>query len=103
MGVLLEIYMKVSGESVRGFNHSEMPDENETIEDSLDLDKLIPIIHSASYYFRTPKDCPFGRGNWILDIRAKDGQMYCFKYPKEMTESRFIEFLKPLLSRMNRG
>ena len=45
-----------------------------TTADSLDLDKLIPIIHSASYYLRSPHDCPLGRGNWMLDIEAKDGQ-----------------------------
>ena len=88
---------------VHGFNHPDMPIENETIEDSLDIDKLLPIIRCASYYLRSPKDCPLARGNWMLDIEAKDGQMYCFKYPKEMTEERFVEFLQPLLSRLKKG
>jgi hypothetical protein len=95
--------MNVKMQEVHGFNHAAIPEAHETIADSLDIDKLIPIIHCASYYLRSPEDCPLARGNWMLDIEAKDGQMYCFKYPKEMTEERFIKFLEPLLSRMNRG
>lgn len=90
-------------QEVHGFNHAELPKAEETIADSLDIDKLIPIIHSASYYLRSPQDCLLARGNWMLDIEDKDGQMYCFKYPKEMTEERFVEFLQPLLKRMKRG
>lgn len=95
--------MQFSVKKVYGFNHPNPPVENETIEDSLDIDKLIPIIGSTSYYLRKPQDCPVGRGNWVLDIEDKDGQIYCFKYPKEMSEQRFVEFIQPLLSRLNRG
>ncbi|HEY2811795.1 MAG TPA: hypothetical protein VGJ00_10465 [Rhabdochlamydiaceae bacterium] len=95
--------MQIVGEKVQGYNHSEMPEAGETIADSWDLDILLPMIRSASYYFRSPQDCPFARGNWLLDIRMKDGQLLCFKFPKEMTEKRFIEFLQPLLLKMNKG
>ena len=94
--------MNVKMQEVYGFNHSAMPLPEETIADSLDLDILIPMIHSCSYYLRSPQDCPLARGNWILDIESNDGQIYCFKFPKEMTKERFIGFLQPLLSRMNR-
>jgi len=92
--------MQVIGESVEGFNYKGIPEENETIEDSIDVDKLIRIIYSTSYYLRSPQECPFGRGNWILDIRTKDGQMYCFRYPKEMSEEQFLKYLQPLLSKI---
>ncbi len=95
--------MQIIRREVHGYNHAEMPEENETIADSLDIEVLLPIIHSVSYYLRSPQDCPLARGNWILDIEAKDGQLYCFKYPKEMSEGRFVEFLQPLLSRLKRG
>ncbi len=82
---------------VPGFTRSEIPEGNETIANDFNLDELLIISKEISYYYRAPEDCPFNRGNWILDIEFKNGQLMCFKYPKEMTEEQFVAFIKPLL------
>lgn len=77
---------------------NRIPDDNETIEDFIDLNKTMPHVASIAYYFRAPEDCPFARGNWILDLKLKDGNITCFKFPKEMSEDHFLKFLIPLLN-----
>jgi hypothetical protein len=57
------------------------------------------VIKYLSYYFRSPEDCPFGRGNWIIDLFSeRDNQIpiICIKLPKEMTKEQVKQFIKPL-------
>jgi hypothetical protein len=91
--------MHILEHEVNVFNRKTMPKDGETIADDINFDKLLPIMHSLSYYYRDPEACPFNHGNWILDIQFKDGDIYCFKYPKEMTRERFVEFIQPLLDK----
>lgn len=95
--------MNLTLQKVHGFNCSTIPNQSETIVDHIDLEKLMPHVHSVSYYLRSAKDCPLARGNWMLDIQMKDGAVVAYKYPKEMTEESFIKFLQPLLTQMIRG
>ena len=44
-----------------------------------------------------PPEHPVNRGNWILDLEFNNGHIICLKYPKDITEIRFKEFIKPLL------
>lgn len=91
--------MKVTMKQVQCFNRHSIPEEGKTIDDDLNIEDVIKNSKFMDYYFRKPKDCPFGRGNWILDLTLKDGTIISYKYPKEMTEERFLEFLKPLMDR----
>ncbi len=81
-------------------NRDSIPEEGETIsDDGIDVDSLIKQTTYIEYYFRKPEECPFGRGNWIVDMHFKAGGILCFKYPKEMTEDRLLCFLKPLIDK----
>lgn len=91
--------MQIMGKSVQCFVAERIPRDDEVISDDLRIDELMKITNSISYYFRDPNDCPFGRGNWILDLHLNDGQTWCFKYPIEMTIEHFLNYLKPLLDR----
>lgn len=91
--------MEVILQEVKVFNVDKEIGCNETIDDYLDLDKLAELMISFCYYYRSPKDCPFGLGNWIIDIHTKDDKISAFKFSKKMTEKRFVDFLKPLTDR----
>ena len=86
----------IVGYEVQCFNRKNEVKEGEKISDDIDVELLFSIIQSYAYYFRKPEDCPFGRGNWMLDVHTNEGRTISFKYPKEMNEERFIEFIKPL-------
>lgn len=92
--------MEIVHIEVNGFTMKVMPKNNETIEDHMYIDALLENGSSFTYYYREPHDCPFGKGNWILDMIGKDGEITCFRFPKQMTEKRFLKFLHPLLSRI---
>lgn len=89
--------MKLKIQQVDCQVREDIPPENETIEEDFHLDILVSMIAEINWYFRLPEECPFNRGNWILDITLLDGTLKCFKFRKEMSEERFREFLKPLL------
>lgn len=92
--------MTITCETFEGGTFTKIPDLSETINDYFNLDMLVPEIHYINYYFRDPRVCPLARDNWILDMRMIDGALLCFKWPKEMTEEQFVNFLKPLLNKM---
>jgi hypothetical protein len=92
--------MKVKIQKVDGWHQDTIPEENETIEDSIYLDELMTVLKSVSFYLRPARDCPFGRGNWVVDLTLKDDNIICIKYPIEMTDTELRRFLKPLLDRL---
>jgi|FreactTroBogLake_1042271.scaffolds.fasta_scaffold10853_2 hypothetical protein len=94
---------KIYINNVDCFVKKNIPKENETIEDEFNLKGLLKIIQCINHYYRKPEDCPFGRGNWILDIYTKEGSIKCFKYPIKMTEEHFISYLKPLLDKLTKS
>jgi hypothetical protein len=95
--------MKATIQSVHGFVHDEIPKEGETIADHLHLDALLPNVRCVSYYLRSPQECPFGRGNWLVDIEMCNGQLFCLKYPKEIEQEHFVGYLEPFLSKLVRA
>jgi len=70
--------------------------DEETIADQLRMSELEKDMRGFSYYLRAPEDCPYNRGNWIVDIEFNDGAAVFLKYPREMTKERFEKFIKPL-------
>jgi len=92
--------MKIGIVKVQAYNRDSIPEDNVTIADDLDLDKLCPNIKSVEYYLRSKEDCPLGRGNWMLDITLKQGSLVAYKYPIEMLEEKFVKFIQPLLARV---
>jgi hypothetical protein len=89
--------MELKVTKVDCFNRDSIPDENETIADDLNFDELVKNIKSMNIYFRYPRDCPFARGNWLIDLQFKDGGLLCLKLPKEMTEEKVHKFCHPLI------
>lgn len=94
--------MKIIGEKVECSNRYEIPLEGETIADDFKIELMLPHIDTVNYYLRKQEECPFNRGNWIIDIRFIEGNLFCIKLPKEMTEENVIKFIKPLTDLLNK-
>jgi hypothetical protein len=91
--------MELIVQEIVGRHYDEPIQDNETINDFLDIDAVVKVASSIAYYLRYKQDCPYGRGNWILDIYCKNDEIVMLKFPKDMTEERFALFLKPLIDR----
>lgn len=94
--------MTVQIQKVSCLVKNSIPDENTTIKDEIDLDSLIPNVKSINYYERKAKDCPFARGNWILDLEFKKGGTLCFKFPLEMKKTAFVAYIQPVLDKFTK-
>ncbi len=70
--------------------------DGETIDEVLKIEQIKAYVEKIQIYFRDETQCPFGRGNWIIDLYFKNGQMTCLKFSPDITENRFKEFVKPL-------
>ena len=82
-----------------------IPEEGITIEELINMElikKYSEHILEACFYFRYPEDCPYNRGNWIFDIKFSNGNIACFKLPKEMTEEHVRKYLAPFFDVMNK-
>lgn len=70
--------------------------DGETIDEILKLEQIKAYTEKIQIYFRGETQCPFDRGNWIIDLYFKNGQMICLKFSPDIPENRFKEFVKPL-------
>jgi hypothetical protein len=86
--------MQITGENVDCLNRNNVPDKHETIMEV--IDKVDDVI-SIDIYLRESIDCPFGRGNWLIDVRFKDKSLVCIKLPKEMSQEAVNAYCQPLL------
>ena len=84
-------------EEVECSNRKEIPLENETIADDFEIEKMAPFIKQVSVYLRDSFECPFGRGNWMIDMRFLDGRLFSIKLPKQMKEDDIKKFVQPLI------
>lgn len=87
--------------AVNAFYMRKVPEKDVNISHHLDIDKMLLRTKAINYYKREKNECPLGRGNWVLDIIFLDNDLICIKYPLEMTESHFMDFIKPLLDAFN--
>lgn len=94
--------MILTAKMVVGVNRCSIPDENETIEDDFDLKQLKPLIENLVVYTRDKLDCPFGRGNWLINLYLKDNSIYAIKLPKEMSQEHIKKYIQPLLNFLKR-
>jgi len=85
---------------VNGMVRDSIPEPHETIEDDFYLDRIIPVLRDYSVYRRSPEECPFGRGNLVLDMHLKNGEIYAIKFPLSMTRKQLTIYLKPLRKRI---
>lgn len=81
---------------VETMNRNQIPTADETIENDIDLDAIVPNITEVKAYFRSPEKCPYKRGNWIIDIILFGSQLNCMKLPKEMSKEEVLRWLEPL-------
>lgn len=86
---------------VSGLVRTEVPGDGETIATDFDINQMAPDIKEVCMYYRSKEDCPFGRGNLILDITHQDGGIFCIKFPFEMTEQHLMDYIKPLVDEIN--
>jgi hypothetical protein len=88
-------------QEIDAFNRHDIPKQGETIvDDIVNLEKTIPLVKCLDIYFRDKEACPFGRGNWIIDIIFSDSQALMFKLPKEMSEKQVMDYSKPLIEKL---
>lgn len=90
--------MKFIVEKFECLNRLSIPPEGKTIADEFDIDKMVPLISRVDVYLRDPATCPFGRGNWMIDIRFSAGNLFSIKLPKEMKEDQVDKFIEPLVN-----
>ena len=86
---------------VYGTNRESIPKENETIEEILKINDVLPLITDVVIYLRIPEQCPYNRGNWVIDLGFKNGEIFAIKLPKEMTEEQVVKYAKPLIDKLN--
>ncbi len=91
---------KTRGMHVPGKARSTIPKEHETILDDFEfnLKKLKQICIGLNIYQRSPEDCPFGRGNWVIDLMDRHNMRgLSIKLPLKMTKAQVDAYCKPLL------
>ena len=94
---------QVLGRDVNTVNRNEVPSENETICDDMDVNLASEFFTSVKVYFRDKDECPFNRGNWIIDFFTCGDTMipiFCMKLPKSMTEEQVKRWVKPLVDKL---
>ena len=93
--------IKFAAKEFHCYVSDKIPIDHETIADELNINYLVDMSFRISYYLRSQEDCPFGRGNWIIDFELKNGQLIAFKYPKDISVDDFNKFIKPLIDKCN--
>ena len=89
--------MEVIIQEVDGQTPKHMPGEDETIADYIHLDELNKHIDGIDVYKRSPEDCPWARGSWMLDVMLKNGQLMCWRFPIEMSAEFAKKFFAPIV------
>lgn len=89
---------EIKFEEVSGVNRKEIPPPGSDISEIMNLTPdMIDAIVKVNIYLRDARDCPFARGNWLIDIRCKNGEMLCVKLPKEMPRDSVRGYAAPLI------
>lgn len=83
---------------VQTMNKKDIPLPNETIEDDINIDELSKVISSFNVYSRSKEECPWNRGNWIIDFFSSGNPfpMFSLKLPIIMTKEALAQWLLPL-------
>jgi len=88
---------------IYSINRSSAPLPNETIKDDMDIEGLLKLFKTYKVYSRSKEECPFHRGNWVIDFFTPDNSTipgFCVKLPAYMTEEEVLKWLEPLKNRM---
>lgn len=86
-------------QEVNGVTRQSIPKENETIFTDFNQDLFKKAVDITCYY-RPKEECPFNRGNWMIDIVTSNEMSFrimCIRLPKEMTEDQVMKYSKPLI------
>lgn len=87
---------------VKGFVRGVIPEKDETIfTDFPELEANANFIDDVKYYYRAVDDCPFARGNWIIDIELF-GNIFALKLPLSMHANDVIRYIKPLRKKLDK-
>lgn len=82
---------------MRIFSITEIPDENISIEEILNIKEIVPIISFIHTYFIPPNICPFGIGNRVIEIILENRELIYIRLPKEMEYSHLEKYIHPLI------
>lgn len=93
--------MRATIKKVNSIVRHTIPSPDENISEILDIDEILIIgIKQIIIWPRGKEECPFGRGNWLIDIHFNNEEIYCIKLPLEMDEDKVLDFAKPLIEKL---
>lgn len=97
--------LKISMQKIDCKVRHAIPPEDKDITEiiAFPIEYLKICLSNIEIYLRSPEDCPYARGNWIIDLIFKDGRVLCIKLPKEMEKSDVLRYCAPLLEFLNVG
>lgn len=91
----------IYGQNVECVCRAKIPVDNENIGEIVNIQALFKEEFSIHWYHRSAVDCPYGRGNAIIDIELKNGSIFCIKLPLETTKEQILNFIKPISEKLN--
>jgi hypothetical protein len=87
-------------------NRHEIPKKNETIKtdfpEMFTIPHVLESISEVNVYYMSKDECPFNRGNWIIDIVFGGHHIQCIKLPSSMPKDAVDEFIKPLVDALEK-
>jgi hypothetical protein len=92
---------EIQVQQVSGTVRQTIPTKNQQIDELIDI-KNFPFnyLKQLEIYRRSKEDCPFNRGNWVIDITFKNGQINFVKLPLEMAEEAVNHYCEPLINKL---
>lgn len=90
--------MEIAIQKVDGIVIHDVPTDK--IDTWVNFD-VLPFRHiqSIQVYSRSKEECPFNRGNWVVDIIFDDGRIMALKLPLKMSKKQVHIFCEPLMKR----
>lgn len=87
---------------VGGFTRRTIPDKSEDISEIVNINHIIDynLLRYVHIYLRSPEECPFARGNWMVEMYSSDENITIIRLPKEMQKEEVIRYCDPLLRRL---
>lgn len=88
---------KIKIKEVSGMVLNRLLTENDSIENDFDIEMMAAVIKDINVYWRNKEECPFRRGNLVVDLILDNDQIFCIKLPYETSRPEIDRYLTPLL------
>ncbi len=91
--------IRATSKEVNCLVRNAIPASGETILDDFD-NFSAHRIKKMTVCYRQPEECPFGRGNAVVDLYFTDGELLCLKLPLDTPQDILYAWLKPILNHL---